>query len=163
LDFSKIKRVHIKCLNSVLCDPFDDTITFERFCRVVSLFGPLQPIESFFLRIKELLSKPYFHGYFNASKAAHLVKNTWAQTSSKSPCYLYRFSSTDLGGMVLTYIDKKGEIYHKKIQKTDRGFKIEDLQLEDQSNISKVHKICKQTFKIKKVVPDSPYSILFRK
>jgi serine/threonine protein kinase len=161
LDFSRIKKIHLKCFNAVLCDSFDDTITFDRFCRVVSLFGPLQPVEEFFARIKDVLSRPYFHGFFNASKAATLVKSHWAQTSTKQHCYLYRFSSTDLTGLTLTYIDKKGEIYHKKIMRTERGYKVEDIPGE-QPSFLKAHKACKTTFKLKKFVPESPYSVLFK-
>jgi hypothetical protein len=92
-----------------------------------------------------------------------MVKTTWNQLSgSKISCYLYRFSATELGGFVLTYIDKSGTVYHKKIQRTPRGFRIEDLGIE-QPTFAKLHKACKAALKLKKHVLDSPYIALFKK
>jgi len=163
IDFTKVKRTHVKAFTTVLCDSFDDTITFERFARVVNWFGPLQPVDEFFGRIKELLSKSYFHGFVNAAKAEALVKSTWNQISgAKVSCYLYRFSATELGGFVLTYIDKNGNIYHKKIQRTPRGFRLDDLRIE-QPTFVRLHKACKTALKLRKHVPDSPYVGLFKK
>jgi hypothetical protein len=51
IDFTKIKRAHVKAFTTVLCDAFDDTVTFERFARVVNWFAPLQPVDEFFGRV----------------------------------------------------------------------------------------------------------------
>lgn len=51
IDFTKIKRAHVKAFTTVLCDTFDDTVTFERFARVVNWFAPLQPVDEFFGRV----------------------------------------------------------------------------------------------------------------
>jgi hypothetical protein len=115
------------------------------------------------LKIKEVLSKPYFHGFLNAGKAESMVKNMWSQISgSKVTCYLYRFSATEMGGFVLTYIDKSGAIYHKKIQRTLRGYRIDELRVEVPT-FAKLHRTCKTAFKLKKHVPDSPYLALAKK
>lgn len=159
LDFSKIKKIHVRCFCSILCDPYDDTVTFERFCEVICWFGPLSPVETFFKSIKNLLKEPCFHGFLSLQKASHLVKNCYATT--KRPCYLYRFSSTDMGSLVLTFIDKKGDIGHKKIQHIiGIGYKLEETNM-DYATFDKLHKACRERYKLKKTVPGSPYQILF--
>ena len=160
LDFSKIKKIHVKCFCSILCNPYDDTVTFERFCEVISWFGPLNPVENFFKSIKELLSETCFHGFLSLQKASHLVKNYFATT--KQPCYLYRFSSTDMGAFVLTFIDKKGDISHKKITHiVGKGYRLEETNM-DYSTFDKLHSTCRARFKLKKIVPGSPYQVHFK-
>lgn len=159
LDNTKIKPVHIRCFCAVLCDPYDDSVSFNRFCEVVGWFGPMAPFDEFFRRIKDVLSKPYFHGFISIQKAAHLVKNFFA--TSKTPCYLYRFSSTDMGAFVLTFIDKKGDISHKKIQYYQNlGYRLEEAQV-DYLSFAKLHQACKARFKLQKYVPHSPFQMLF--
>jgi hypothetical protein len=162
--FAHSPSASVLCLPSLLSfaklgDPYDDTVSFNRFCEVVNWFGPLQPFDEFFKKIKDVLSKPYFHGFVSIQKATHLVKNHFA--TSKSPCYIYRFSSTDLGAFVLTFIDKKGDISHKKIQYyMGLGYRLEEAQV-DYPTFSKLHQACKQRFQLKKHVPHSPFQSLF--
>jgi serine/threonine protein kinase len=161
LDFGKIKKIHIKCFCAILCDSFDDSVRFERFCEVVCWFGPLQPIDEFFKKIKEVLKQKYFHGFLSTQKAAHLVKNYYATT--KNPCYMYRFSSTDMGAFVLTYIDKKGDINHKRIQHNmGNGYHLEEAN-QDFPDFKHLHDACVARYKLKKYVPGSQYQTLFLK
>uniref|UniRef100_A0A6B2L2T9 Protein kinase domain-containing protein n=1 Tax=Arcella intermedia TaxID=1963864 RepID=A0A6B2L2T9_9EUKA len=159
-DFSKIKKIHIKCLQTILCDPFDDTVTFESFCKVISWFGPLEPMDEFLQCIREVITAPSFFGSLSLSKSTSLVKSTWEALKTKKKVFLYRFSNTDMGGFVLTFMDKKGELYHKKIQRTLRGtFHCEDPYL-DCPSFSKLHNEFRMIFKLKKHVPGSPYSVI---
>mmetsp|Transcript_12616 Transcript_12616/g.14037 ORF Transcript_12616/g.14037 Transcript_12616/m.14037 type:complete len:733 (+) Transcript_12616:25-2223(+) len=162
LDFSKLKTIHVKCFNAVLCDQYDDTVSFERFCYVGSWFGPFSPVEDFFRTLTHILSRPWFHGFVNAQKAASLVTNHWQQTKHSS--YLCRFSNTDMGAFVLTYIDKQGNVFHKKImyeQLSEKAtYSMEDPKCSCES-LDKVHKICKTLLKLKKYVPGSPFMSLF--
>jgi len=65
-----------------------------------------------------------------------------------------------MGAFVLTFVDKKGDIVHKKIQHyMTFGYRLEDGQI-DYTTFSKLHKACKQRFKLKKFVP-SPFRLLF--
>lgn len=164
-DFSKLKKIHIKCFQAVLCDAFDDTVDFVRFCNVFAWFGPVQPVDIFLARIKDLLSKPYFHGSLALAKGTSLAKAHYDSlpTNGKTTVYIYRFSNTDMGGFVLTFVDKEGDIHHKKIQRTlEGGFHCDDPKL-DFPDITSLHKAFSKIYKLRKCVPDSPFSILFKK
>jgi len=113
-DFTKVKKIHIKCLQAALCDQFDDSVDFETFCKVVAWFGPVDPVDEFLHIIKEIITSSCFYGFLSLSKSINLVKSTWDSLKTKQVVYLYRFSNTDMGGFVLTYIDKYGEVHHKK-------------------------------------------------
>jgi len=161
-DFSKVKKIHIKCFQAVLCDAFDDTVAFERFCNVLAWFGPIQPVDEFLGRIKELLSRPYFHGFLSLAKGTNLVKAFYDSLKTKTTVYLYRFSNTDMGGFVLTHVDKDGDIHHKKIQRTlEGGFHCDDPKLAF-ADIKHLHDAFTQIYKLKKHVPESPFGVLFQ-
>jgi len=160
-DFSKVKKIHIKCFQAALCDQFDDSVDFETFCKVVAWFGPVDPVDEFLQSIKEIISSPCFYGFLSLSKSITLVKSTWESLKSKQSVYLYRFSNTDMGGFVLTYMDKRGEVHHKKIQRTSRGTYHCDEPPLDCLSFAKLHKEFKQIYKLKKFVPGSPYGLIF--
>lgn len=50
-------HIHLKCLCAIICDPFDDTITLERFCNCVNWYEVFQKnlkVSSFFLKNKPI-------------------------------------------------------------------------------------------------------------
>ena len=100
LNLKLIRHIHLKCLCAIICDPFDDTITLERFCNCVNWFGPMYPVEKFLERIRDLLQKKWFHGFVNSNKAAQLLKTRWSSTkqqvcwflakqNNKKNCYVF--------------------------------------------------------------------------
>lgn len=160
-DYTKVKKIHFKCFQAVLCDQYDDTVDFERFCNVVAWFGPLVPVDMFLQRIKDLLLQPHFHGFLSLNKGSNLVKQTWDHLKTKQVVYLYRFSNTDMGGFVLTFLDKKGDqTHHKKVQRLpDGNYHCDDPKM-DFPGFAKVHSSFKKIFHLKTCVPGSPYTLL---
>ncbi|XP_049851949.1 dual specificity protein kinase shkC-like [Schistocerca gregaria] len=309
---------NIKYLWALLCDPYDDTVKFDRFCQVLSWFGPFQPFNAFLKRIRHTLRLPSFHGDLSVQKATFLIRecyyrhhrkpdiksvpsstaspnistssvnnlpnknahrqasvdhiapgsvnpfstsnisrrksmpksrtssaiqnqtistskqqtlskhishfhNSSAQLRSHSPSsdtsisssnllydthcaffypsnqppsithyystffpasissrssgklltstnrlsfgshtsyFLYRFSAIDFGAFVLTYVDKDGYIFHKKIQHESGKYFIDDFSVDFPDFLS-LHKFCKRRFKLQRHVPGSIYQTLF--
>jgi len=110
--------------------------------------------------VKELLTEPYFHGFLSLNKGSNLVKQTWDELKTKQVVYLYRFSNTDMGGFVLTFMDKKGETHHKKFQRLpDGNYHCDDPKM-DIPSFAKVHASFRKAYSLKVFVPGSPYTLL---
>jgi len=68
----KLKEKEAQMLENLCRDsPFDDTVSFARFCYVVGWFGPLSNnCAPFFARMKDCISKPFFYGFLSDSQSA---------------------------------------------------------------------------------------------
>eukprot|EP01126_Amoeba_proteus_P039802 TRINITY_DN4216_c0_g1_i4.p2 TRINITY_DN4216_c0_g1~~TRINITY_DN4216_c0_g1_i4.p2 ORF type:complete len:206 (+),score=46.20 TRINITY_DN4216_c0_g1_i4:1650-2267(+) len=161
-DPNDVKEIDIKCLKAILCDPFDDNVELQRCCQVINWFGPIKPYNQFFQNLRSLVILPGFFGFLSSAKGTELVEEYHAEVKGKFCVYLYRFSNTDFGSFVLTFMDKEGEIQHKKIERTGQGLVCADNSNERMqfSDFTKLHKTFKKNFKIKKPVPGSPYAML---
>lgn len=164
LNLKLIRHIHLKCLCAIICDPFDDTITLERFCNCVNWFGPMYPVEKFLERIRDLLQKKWFHGFVNSNKAAQLLKTRWSST--KQQYYLYRFSLSTPGCFALTFIEEDGTIVHKRISHSfNSSFVLMNNSPPlDFPTIELLHNGCLQDQNLlrgKKILPGSPFSSLF--
>eukprot|EP01126_Amoeba_proteus_P039243 TRINITY_DN4126_c0_g1_i9.p1 TRINITY_DN4126_c0_g1~~TRINITY_DN4126_c0_g1_i9.p1 ORF type:complete len:744 (+),score=122.21 TRINITY_DN4126_c0_g1_i9:83-2314(+) len=77
---------------------FEDTVSFSRFCYVIGWFGPLEVgCESFFSRMKDLISKRFFHGFVSNSKSDSLLTQHWQMTSEKKSYFLIKYSMESIG------------------------------------------------------------------
>jgi len=86
---------------------FEDTVSFSRFCYVVGWFGPLQNnCQFFFARMKDAVTKPYFHGFMSESQSDAKLKGLWESTSEKKAYYLVKYSMDSIGEFKLCFTDQ---------------------------------------------------------
>jgi serine/threonine protein kinase len=102
-----------RCLSAMLCDSFDNTITFERFCNLLHYFDSLTPIDAFWNRLVTLFDQPWFFGFVPAEDARAMLIEHWRQT--RQGYYMMRFSSTQPGSYSLYAIDTTGLLTHWRI------------------------------------------------
>lgn len=164
LNLKLIRHVHLKCFQSIICDPMTDEVTLERFCNCLAWFGPMHAVERFLERIRELLAKEWFHGFVSPNKAAQLLKTRWSST--KMQYYFYRFSLSAPGCFALTYIEEDGSIVHKRVAHsfntnfaiTNNSPPLEAVTLEQLHSLVKLQPDLLRT---KKVLPGCPFRSLF--
>lgn len=103
----KLKDKEAQLLESLMRDsPFDDTVTFSRFCYVIGWFGPLQNnCQQFFARMKDLTSKSYFHGFLSDAQSDAKLTSLWESTSEKKSYYLIKYSMESIGEFKLCFVD----------------------------------------------------------
>eukprot|EP01128_Nolandella_sp_AFSM9_P006224 TRINITY_DN3151_c0_g1_i1.p1 TRINITY_DN3151_c0_g1~~TRINITY_DN3151_c0_g1_i1.p1 ORF type:complete len:824 (-),score=169.85 TRINITY_DN3151_c0_g1_i1:258-2705(-) len=159
------QKLYLKLLNALLCDAFDDAVTKQRWCNVVGWFAPIDQktnCRDFFHRIQDLFTQTYFHGFLSEQKAEHRLKQLWESTSNKQSYYVVRFSESDVGGFILTFIDYIGHVQHEKI--TNRGgmWYVEGI-CEEFDSWKKVKNAFKQVWNIGVHLPKGPYDGLFKK
>uniref|UniRef100_A0A6B2L2L3 Protein kinase domain-containing protein n=1 Tax=Arcella intermedia TaxID=1963864 RepID=A0A6B2L2L3_9EUKA len=159
------KKMYRKFLSVLLCEnEFDDTVSKQRFCNIVGWFSPVdksQDCAKFFGRMKDLLTRRYFHGFLSETKAENQLKQLWDSTSNKQSYYVIRFSESDVGAFILTFIDFNGHIQHEKILNRGGMWYVEGLA-EEYDSWSKVKQAFKQVWNIGYHLPKSPYSNLFK-
>jgi len=112
--------------------------------------------------MKDLLSRRYFHGFLSESKAENQLKQLWESTSNKQSYYVVRFSESEVGGFILTFIDYIGHVQHEKITNKNGNWYVEGI-CEEFDSWSKVKDAFKQVWNIGYHLPKSPYSHLFKK
>eukprot|EP00028_Trichosphaerium_sp_Am-I-7-wt_P012674 CAMPEP_0168518466 /NCGR_PEP_ID=MMETSP0405-20121227/6728_1 /TAXON_ID=498012 /ORGANISM="Trichosphaerium sp, Strain Am-I-7 wt" /LENGTH=901 /DNA_ID=CAMNT_0008538801 /DNA_START=84 /DNA_END=2789 /DNA_ORIENTATION=+ len=154
-----VKKRDVKSLNAVLCNTFDDTVSFERFCYVMAWFAPVNPITDFFKRLTSMVAKESFHGFYSEEKAEARVKQLWESTSFKRATYVYRFG-TELGGFVLTYISRNGDVRHIRFVNHRGKYIVKDLDAASDlefDSITSLSKWFKSNLKLKRRLPDSPF------
>jgi len=142
-----VKTNYAKYFQSIICDPYNDTVTFESFTRVITLFGPLDPVDQFFINIKSLLSRTFFHGHLTEEKSETLVKN---MNDFKNVVFLYRYSS-DMRNLILTFVNQKEDdkVQHIEISRDQKGtYRDENSQIEYES-FKELHRDLKKTFKLR--------------
>jgi len=103
----KLKEKEAPLLESLLRDSaFDDTVSFARFCFVVGWFGPLSPhCTEFFARIRDLTSKPYFHGFLTDAQSDSKLTNLWEESAEKKSFFLVKYSMEAIGEFKLCFVD----------------------------------------------------------
>mmetsp|Transcript_16243 Transcript_16243/g.45845 ORF Transcript_16243/g.45845 Transcript_16243/m.45845 type:complete len:598 (+) Transcript_16243:252-2045(+) len=102
-----------------------DVVSIERFGHVCEWFGPLHGVRkgrwSFMERIKNLLSRSWFHGFLSTREAESALASRLPGT------FLIRFSTTSPGCFTISKVSQaangKPEITHQRIVRSpDRGF-----------------------------------------
>jgi len=160
------KKIYRKYLSVLLCETtFDDTVTKNRFCNVVGWFAPIDKSDNcmkFFGRMKDLFSRRYFHGFLSENKAENQLKQLWESNSNKQSYYVVRFSESEVGGFVLTFIDFIGHIQHEKITNKNGNWYVEGI-CEEFDSWSKVKQAIKQVWNVGYHLPKSPYTTIFKK
>lgn len=159
-------KQYVKYLNALLCESsFDDTVSKQRWCNVVGWFGPIDQkngCREFFHRMADLFAQSYFHGFLSESKAEHQLKQLWESTSNKQSYYVVRFSESDVGGFILTFIDYIGHIQHEKITNRNGMWYVEGI-CEEFDSWKKVKNAFKQVWNIGVHLPKSPYQGMFKR
>eukprot|EP01098_Paradermamoeba_levis_P004571 TRINITY_DN1957_c0_g1_i1.p1 TRINITY_DN1957_c0_g1~~TRINITY_DN1957_c0_g1_i1.p1 ORF type:complete len:428 (-),score=81.02 TRINITY_DN1957_c0_g1_i1:122-1405(-) len=162
LNHNTIKKIHIKCLNAIISDPFDDKVTLDRVCNAVLWFGPIEPVQAFLQNIVDILEKDWFHGFLNSARAAYIVKSKWTVKKKRKGYFLVRFDTQEPGNFIMTYIDPNGTIFHKKILHQFGGtFSLPELNLESQTLVLLVKSLAKSAWKLKSTCPGNPFKSLF--
>jgi len=160
------KKVYRKLLSVLLCDnEYDDTVSKYRFCNVVGWFAPIDKntdCVKFFGRMKDLLCRRYFHGFLSETKAEHQLKQLWDGSSYKQSYYTIRFSESEVGSFILTFIDSLGNIQHEKILNRNGHLHVETIY-EEYENWSKLKQAIKRVWSLNYHLSKSPYGHLFRK
>jgi len=139
----------VKYLSALLCESsFDDSVSKQRWCNVVGWFAPIDQktaCRDFFHRIQDLFSQNFFHGFLSEHKAEHQLKQLWESTSNKQSYYVVRFSESDVGGFILTFIDYIGHIQHEKITNRNGMWYVEGI-CEEFDSWKKVKTAFKQVY-----------------
>eukprot|EP01126_Amoeba_proteus_P039237 TRINITY_DN4126_c0_g1_i10.p1 TRINITY_DN4126_c0_g1~~TRINITY_DN4126_c0_g1_i10.p1 ORF type:complete len:649 (+),score=115.93 TRINITY_DN4126_c0_g1_i10:913-2859(+) len=108
---------------------FEDTVSFSRFCFVVGWFGPLEMgCEMFFSKMKDLVSRRFFHGFVSNTKSDALLTQHWHMTSEKKSHFLIKYSMESIGEFRLCYVDSSGTVEFIVIRNSEGTFKIENGQ-----------------------------------
>lgn len=113
VDLTTASFCYRRCLSSMLCDPFDNTITFERFCNLLHYFDSLSPIDAFLNRLVTIFDQPWFFGFVPVDDAKAMLVEQWRQT--KRGYYLVRLSGKQPGSFSLFAIDSNGLCTHWRI------------------------------------------------
>lgn len=160
------KKIYRKLLSTLLCEnEYQDNISKYRFCNLVGWFAPIDKntdCTKFFTRMKDLLCRRYFHGFLSEAKAEHQLKQLWDSSSNKQSYYTIRFSESDVGGFIITYIDQHGLIYHEKIFNRNGNLFVESI-CEEYESWSKLKQAIKRVWGLNYHLTKSPYGHLFRK
>jgi len=143
-------------LNMLLCNNnYEDEVSIERFCGLLGWFGPLNKEDNckeFFDRIKEAYSKKYFHGLISDSKTYNELKKKWSSSFNKRTYFVFRLSNSDVGEILLSFIDTRGDIYHKKIINLDKKFWVEEIE-QNYDNWTELLRACKREWNLDAHLP----------
>eukprot|EP01125_Pyxidicula_operculata_P020107 TRINITY_DN735_c0_g1_i2.p1 TRINITY_DN735_c0_g1~~TRINITY_DN735_c0_g1_i2.p1 ORF type:complete len:765 (+),score=123.45 TRINITY_DN735_c0_g1_i2:291-2585(+) len=130
--------------------PYDDYVTFTRFCHIINWFGPLNKQSNngaFFKRANDLLSKEYFFGVLDDTTCTNLITSTSFSHGDESySTAIIRYSFDDIGAFELDYFDKTNSKFKSLMIKNEKG----ELKMKDTtySNWRKLKKEAKKKFKI---------------
>jgi len=148
----KKKPLLLKYLNTLLCkNPYDDEVTFQRFCSMIGWFGPLDrenSCKNFFARIKDTFSQKFFHAFISENKAQNELKLCVEESpkNNNNRYYLCRFSYNDVGEFIFSFIDD-GEIYDKRILNINGKYWVESL-LGDFETWDSIKQVCKSEYSL---------------
>jgi len=112
--------------------------------------------------MKDLICRRYFHGFLSEAKAEHQLKQLWDGSSYKQSYYTIRFSESEVGSFILTFIDSLGNIQHEKIINRNGHLYVETIY-EEYENWSKLKQAIKRVWSLNYHLSKSPYGHLFRK
>jgi hypothetical protein len=120
---SKMKDKDVPLIENILREgPFDDTVSFSRFCYVVGWFGPLQSknqnMTMFIRKIQDISSRKYailsrlsrmiftfrfFHGFLSDSQSDSKLKHAVQSHSGDENYFLVKYSMDFLGEFKICY------------------------------------------------------------
>jgi len=62
-------------------------------------------VSNFFARMKDLVSKSYFHGFLSDTQSDAKLTGLWESTSEKKAYYLIKYSMESIGEFKLCFVD----------------------------------------------------------
>jgi len=152
----RLKDKESAMLAALLCEgAFDDTVSFARFCYAIGWFGPLEKESNcagFFIRMRDLMSQNFFHGFIGDSKTESLLSHVFDSTSNPHPHYLLKYSLNSIGELKLAYIDRNRKVNYVKIRNVKGQWQIGQSPKTYES-WKKVKVVCKQVLDIGTHVP----------
>lgn len=103
--------------------------------------------------MKDTFSKRYFHAFISEAKVNNELRKLFESTSNKRTYYVFRFSKSDIGAFILSFIDVNGDIHHKKILNIRGHYEVEDFEGEEFPNWKKVKQACKKEWHLTSHLP----------
>lgn len=136
---SKLKDKDMPLIENILREgPFDDTVSFSRFCYVVGWFGPLQTknqnMTMFVRKIQDITSRKFFHGFLSDSQSDSKLKHAVQSHSGDENYFLVKYSMDFLGEFKICYTGHEGNgttIHNIVIHNTEKGVQYDGHAYED--------------------------------
>lgn len=120
IDFNTGSQCYRRCLQVMLCDPFEHRVTFERFCNMIQWFGTMNPILDFLGRIVALFECPWFFGFIRGTDAKNLLVEQ-QRRCPETGFYLFRFSETLPGSYTIYSVSRDGKTSHRRVSHQYNG------------------------------------------
>lgn len=166
IDWKNASLCFRRCLQKMLCDSYDQNVTFERVCNMVHTFGAMHSIQTFLNNLITLFEQPWFFGYVGAYNAQAMLTEQWKLTSTVG-YYMIRFSDSNPGGFTLMTIDgKTGAIESRRIghHYLSEYYVTINNQPHMFRTLFALHDYCVSAPSVcnnKRVLPGSPFACLF--
>lgn len=113
VDLDAYDPLYRRCLQTMVCDDHDHSVTLERFANAVMWFGSMHPVTEFVSRIVALFRQPWFHGFVRGKDAKRMLDAQRQRTGIG--CYAVRFSDTTPGAYSMYSIGADGTSVHRRI------------------------------------------------
>jgi len=101
--------VRYLCLNALLANSQEQSVSIENFGRLLEWFGPVETLDSLLDSVVNLLKKSWFHGEISAEEAEALLGK------QKKGTFLVRFSARDPGSYAITTVSETSNIKHFRV------------------------------------------------
>ena len=165
IDLANASLCYRRCLQAMLCDPYDHCVTFERVCNLVHTFGPMDDVMTFVNNVVTLFEQPWFFGYVRVCDAKQMLIEQWEYDPSHG-YYLFRFSDNLPGSFSIFTIDVDGNTSHRRVghQYSSDFFVTIDNNEHVFRDLYALHDFCAKipsVFGNKAVLPGAPYQCLF--
>lgn len=165
IDLANASLCYRRCLQAMLCDPYDHCVTFERVCNLVHTFGPMDDVMTFVNNVVTLFEQPWFFGYVRVCDAKQMLLEQWEYDPSHG-YYLFRFSDNLPGSFSIFTIDVDGNTSHRRVghQYSSDFFVTIDNNEHVFRDLYALHDFCAKipsVFGNKAVLPGAPYQCLF--
>jgi hypothetical protein len=156
----RLHHLNLKCLNAVMA--FNSgkletaTVNVETFGLMLNYFGPLHdplnPSDDFLERLRNIVSKSWFHGDLQTKEAERLLEGRPNGT------FMIRYSNKVLGNFTVSKI-QEGKVTHQRVaHKSGSGYV---LGQQTHSSLEEVIEKCSSELKLVTSCPGSKYSSLF--
>lgn len=156
----RLHLLNLKCLNAVMAfnsgQLETSAVNLETFGLMLNYFGPLHdplnPSDDFLERLRNIVSKSWFHGDLQTKEAERLLEGRPNGT------FMIRYSNKVLGNFTVSKI-QEGKVTHQRVaHKSGSGFV---LGQQSHSSLEEVIEKCSSELKLVTSCPGSKYSSLF--
>ena len=156
----RLHSLNLKCLNAVLAfnsgQLETEVVKMETFGLMLNYFGPLhdplQPQDSFLDRLRNIVSKSWFHGDLQTKEAERLLEGRPDGT------FMIRYSNKVLGNFTVSKIQESKVTHQRVAHKSGSGFVLGN---QTHSSLEEVIEKCSRDLKLVTSCPGSKYSSLF--